>query len=177
MCDSVLFYNELAKKQPFSKPFNEYFLATLHRQENTDDPERLKAIFTAFSRLERPVVLPLHPRTKKMLGHNVNLKNVTIIEPVGYLQMLNLVSSSYKVLTDSGGLQKEAFILKKPCLTLRDETEWVETLENGWNHVVGTNIDLIIEKSKMPVPALQSNPFGDGKAGEIIIDFILQSAK
>lgn len=177
MCDSVIYYNELAKKQSFTKPFSDYFLATLHRQENTDNPERLNAILTAFSRLDLPVVLPLHPRTKKMLGENYSLKNISIIEPVGYLQMLNLVSNSNKVLTDSGGLQKEAYILGKQCITLRDETEWIETLENGWNYVVGTNIDLIIEHTKKPVPSIQGKPFGAGKAGEIIINHILQVIK
>lgn len=175
MYDSVIHYRGKAIQQ-FSnhkKPFENYYLATIHRQENTDIPERLQDIFTALSQLEYPVILPLHPRTKKMLEGVEYGSNIHIIEPVGYLELLYLLENSYKVLTDSGGLQKEAFFLDKPCITLRDETEWVETLEDGWNYTVGSNIELIVEKSKLPFPAYKQSFFGDGKAGELIIDVLL----
>ncbi|NCU27671.1 UDP-N-acetylglucosamine 2-epimerase (non-hydrolyzing), partial [Candidatus Nomurabacteria bacterium] len=98
----------------------EYYLATIHRAENTDDPAKLKIIFESFASLDKPVILPLHPRTKKLIENiEANTKNVIIIEPVGYLLMLYLTSNAYMVITDSGGLQKEAYFLKTPCTTLR----------------------------------------------------------
>jgi UDP-GlcNAc3NAcA epimerase len=177
MFDSVIYYLKKANEIDFKPPFADYYLATLHRQENTDNPGRLKEIFVAFSKLDKPIVLPLHPRTKKMLGSIQIDSNINIIEPVGYLEMLNLLNHSHRVLTDSGGLQKEAFILQKPCITLRDETEWIETLEDGWNHVVGTNTQLIMEKSILPKPVHQSSPFGDGRAGYKIVDLIFTNCK
>lgn len=175
MYDSVLFYKDLAlekfKNQPL--PFEKYYLATLHRQENTDDQQRLQQIFNAFSNLDLPVILPLHPRTKKMLEPVKYSNNIKIIEPVGYLELLHLLSHSTKVLTDSGGLQKEAFFLSKPCLTLRDETEWIETIENGWNFIVGASEQVILSEIGQPNPTIQSNPFGDGHAGEKILTRII----
>jgi UDP-GlcNAc3NAcA epimerase len=99
-------------------------------------------------------------------------ENIKITEPVGYLNLLQLISKASKVLTDSGGLQKEAFFLKKPCITLRDETEWMETLEHGWNHIVGTDEQKIIETTKLDNPIIKGNPFGDGKAGEKILEVL-----
>jgi len=122
-----------------------FHLATIHRAENTDDPARLKAIIDALSRLDAPVLIPLHPRTRSKLDGSIIGDNIRIISPVSYLSMLTLIGSCRKVLTDSGGLQKEAVWLGKQCITLRDETEWVETLENGWNRVVGANLDAILE--------------------------------
>ncbi len=175
MYDSVLFYRDQAiekfKNQPL--PLGKYYLATIHRQENTDDAKRLQQIFTAFSNLDIPVLLPLHPRTKKMLEPIKYSNNIKIIEPVGYLELLYLLANATKVLTDSGGLQKEAFFLSKPCLTLRDETEWIETLENGWNDIVGASTEKILLKINKPMPTIKENPFGDGKAGEKILDRII----
>jgi UDP-N-acetylglucosamine 2-epimerase len=115
----------------------EYYVATLHRAELTDDPERLRALLEVLGDLDRPVVLPLHPRTRARLGTGtVILGKLRLIEPLGYLDMLQLVASSNRVLTDSGGLQKEAYWLGRPCLTLRAETEWAETVAAGWNHLV-----------------------------------------
>ena len=113
-----------------------YYLATVHRASNTDDKRRLYEILQGLSSLSAPVILPLHPRTKAKLEGEVIPDNILIQEPVGYLQMLKLIKHANAVLTDSGGLQKEAFWLKKPCITLREETEWVETLEGGWNQLV-----------------------------------------
>jgi UDP-GlcNAc3NAcA epimerase len=163
MYDSVLFQQQTAfeKYQSTATPFDEYYLATIHRQENTDDTKKLQQLFTAFSNLNKPVLLPLHPRTKKLIENIKYSKNIRIIEPVGYLELLHLLSHSLKVLTDSGGLQKEAFFLSKPCITLRDE--------NGWNYVVGCDVSDILEKAKLPAPTIKNDYFGDGHAGEKII--------
>jgi len=126
----------------------EYYLATVHRAENTDNYERLKDIMTALSQLDKPVIFPMHPRTKnKIKEYNLEslLKTVQVIDPVGYLDMINLEKNAKAILTDSGGIQKEAFWLKVPCITLRDETEWVETVKFGWNTLVGANCKNIIE--------------------------------
>ncbi len=174
MYDSVLYYQQTAfkKYQSTALPFEEYYLATIHRQENTDDVQKLQQLFTAFSNLDKPVLMPLHPRTRKLI-ENINYsKNILIIEPVGYLELLHLLSHSAKVLTDSGGLQKEAFFLSKPCITLRDETEWVETLDNGWNYVLGCKINEILEKAKLPIPTAKNDYFGDGNAGKRIIEYL-----
>ncbi len=177
MFDSVLFYQNLAEEK-FSlnkiTSLNEFYLATIHRQENTDDPKMLQNIFTAFSNLDFPVLLPLHPRTQKLI-QNINFNdNVKIIEPVSYLEMLLLVKNCKKILTDSGGLQKEAYFLKKQCITLRNETEWIETLKGNWNFIVGTDIEQIIEKTKINITENQENKFGDGRAGEYIVNHLLQ---
>ncbi len=125
-----------------------YYVATVHRAENTNSEEKLRNIFTALSSLDKPVILPLHPRTKKFLGtHNIEFdtKQITIIEPLGYLDMVNLVARSRLVLTDSGGLQKESVWLSTPCITLREETEWVETLELNRNVVAGSDTQKILD--------------------------------
>lgn len=176
MFDSILFYQKLAgKKHKLSDVTDEenFYLATVHRQENTEDKTRLQSIFDAFSELDLPVVLPLHPRTLSKLSEITFNDNVKIIEPVSYLEMILLLKNSKKVLTDSGGLQKEAYFLKKPCITLRDETEWIETIEGNWNFITGTNKELILEKVKVNQFAQQKNYYGDGKAGEKILSAIL----
>lgn len=176
MFDSVLFYQKLAEEK-FSlnqiTDINEFYLATIHRQENTDDPTRLQNIFTAFSNLDLPVLLPLHPRTQKYLPQIKFSDNVKIINPVSYLEMLILLKNCKKVITDSGGLQKEAFFLKKQCVTLRDETEWIETLENNWNFIVGTNIQKINDSVTMLPTSEQKKYFGEGNAGEKIAKYLL----
>jgi len=116
----------------------EYSLATVHRAENTDDPKRLAEVVRYLEERARniPVILPLHPRTKGALEKNaIELSAVRIVEPVGYLDMQRLLSGSIEVFTDSGGVQKEAYFHHKPCTTLRDETEWLETIEAGWNRL------------------------------------------
>lgn len=177
MFDSVLFYQNLAEERILLNQItnlNEFYLATIHRQENTDDPQKLQNIFSAFSDLDIPVLLPLHPRTQKLIKQINYSGNVHIVNPVGYLEMLLLIKNSKKVLTDSGGLQKEAYFLKKQCVTLRNETEWIETLQGNWNFTVGTDINQIIEKTKINFAEDQLNSFGDGKAGEHIVNHILQ---
>ena len=146
----------------------EYYLATIHRAENTDDPEKLRMIFEAFEMMERPVIIPLHPRTRKLLAQqNITFKNTIIIEPVGYLLMLYLTAHAQMVVTDSGGLQKEAYFLKTPCTTLRDQTEWVETLENNWNVLSSISVETILKTVNRPLDCLnfpQPKLFGDGHA-------------
>lgn len=177
MYDSILHYNEIASKRTSLKNIvniepGKYFLATVHRQENTDNIENLRQIFKAFARLDFPVVIPMHPRTRKYMN-DIVYTNAIIIEPVGYLEMITLLNNCQKVLTDSGGLQKEAFFLKKPCITLREETEWIETLQDNWNFVVGTNDQKILEKIKETHFGKQKQFFGDGNAAKKIIEHLL----
>jgi len=176
MFDSILFYQKMAEEKFSISDIvdeNDFYLATVHRAENTDDKDRLQNIFSAFSEMDKPVILPLHPRTKsKLEGINFN-NNIKIIEPVSYLEMILLLKNSSKVLTDSGGLQKEAYFMQKPCITLRDETEWIETLNGNWNFIVGTNQELILEKIAVNSFDAQGEYYGDGKAGEKIVKALL----
>ncbi len=176
MFDSILFYEKMAEEKYSLESITsetDYHLATIHRAENTDDIKRLQNIFSAFSEMNKSVVLPLHPRTKsKLEGIKFN-DNIKIIKPVSYLEMILLLKNSSKVLTDSGGLQKEAYFMKKPCITMRDETEWVETLNGNWNFIVGTDKDLIFEKISVNSFAEQVDYYGDGKAGEKIVKALL----
>jgi UDP-GlcNAc3NAcA epimerase len=179
MYDSVLYYRERILRDPEQYMTSEipdhYLLATIHRAENTDNPGNLRNIFHAFSRLNIPVVLPVHPRTRKILeSMDILTENVRIIDPVGYLQMLKLTMDAVKVLTDSGGLQKEAYFLNKQCITLRTETEWVETLHDNWNIITGPDPSLIEKAVSTPVPsAPRKSGFGDGKSAEIILEKLL----
>jgi len=147
-----------------------YYLATIHRAENTDDFNRLKNIVDAFCEIEN-LVLPCHPRTEKYLkkyGLWAELtEHVKVIKPVGYLYMLMLEKNAGKILTDSGGVQKEAYILKVPCITLRENTEWVETVEDGWNVLVGSDKEAIVKMANGFDPDnQQKNVFGEGKASK-----------
>ena len=154
----------------------EYYLATVHRAENTDDFDRLKSIVDAFCKI-RHIVFPCHPRTEKMFK-KFNLwdklqKGVRVIKPVGYLDMLVLEKNARKILTDSGGVQKEAYIFKVPCITIRDTTEWAETVEDGWNILVGADGEMIIMMIEEFNPnGEQRNVFGDGKASKNIVDIL-----
>ena len=153
MYDATLHFSDLAEqkltKSDIGAPDSgEYFLATIHRASNTDDKDRLREILKGLSQLPAPVILPLHPRTKAKLKGVSIPTNIEIREPVGYLQMLMLVKHARSVITDSGGLQKEAFWLHKPCLTLRKETEWTETLAGDWNQLVEANRDAILAAIK-----------------------------
>jgi UDP-GlcNAc3NAcA epimerase len=148
----------------------EYYLATIHRAENTDDDKKLYEIFSAFEKMDKSVILPIHPRTRKLIDKlEIKLDNVILINPVGYLMMLYLAANVYMVVTDSGGLQKEAYFLKTPCTTLRDQTEWVETLEHGWNVLSSIDENTILKTVTRELNCIQfSQPmlFGDGKAAE-----------
>ncbi len=147
MQDVAIFYSKKEQKPNIKIP-NEFILATIHRAENTDDPKRLSDILEALNEItvRMPIILPLHPRTAKIIQNSkYNIQNLTIIEPIGYLEMIYMLNRCELVMTDSGGLQKEAFFFAKPCLTMRDETEWVELIENNFNVLVGADINKIIE--------------------------------
>lgn len=156
----------------------EYYLVTIHRAENTDDEKKLRTIFEALNSLDKEVILPLHPRTRALVDKlGLNISNINIIKPVGYLLMLYLTKNAYMIVTDSGGLQKEAYFLKTPCTTLRDQTEWVETLDNSWNILSSINKEEIIEKvnRNQDFRSLkQKQAFGSGDAAEKIAKAITE---
>lgn len=148
-----------------------YVLVTVHRPSNTDNPTALRRIAQALTELAMPVVFPAHPRTRQCLvRYGISLgKQVRLLEPLGYLEMLTLERSAYRIITDSGGVQKEAFQLGVPCITLRDTTEWPETVQCGWNTLVGTSAETVVEtvvetvRRPRPLPPAH-NPFGEGDA-------------
>ena len=156
-----------------------YVLATVHRAENTDDPTRLAAIWRALTELGETVAFPVHPRTRQKLdgiADRAAADNVRCVEPLGYLDMVRLSLSARLILTDSGGLQKEAYWLGVPCLTLRDETEWVETVEAGWNRVVGADTARIVGEARTFAPPPERPPlYGEGEASARIVT-LLESA-
>lgn len=153
-----------------------YYLCTVHRAENTDDAGRLGRIFAALRSLKRPVVVPLHPRTRKRIAEfGVETGgNVRVIDPVGYLDMLQLLQQSAVLLTDSGGLQKESYYAGIPCVTLRGETEWTETVDAGWNVLAGQDQQRIAEAVSSFNGSMPARPelYGDGKAAERIADLL-----
>lgn len=155
-----------------------YLLATLHRAENTDNPSRLRGILTAFAALTEPVIFPVHPRTRSALvGLGFIPKpHMRLLEPVGYLDMVMLEQSARLILTDSGGIQKEAYWLGVPCVTLRDETEWVETVEFGWNTLTGAHTERIVQavRSFLP-PADRPALYGDGHSAERCVELLSRS--
>jgi UDP-GlcNAc3NAcA epimerase len=180
MYDAVLYNMEIAEQAHSLGKFNltsgQYILSTIHRAENTDNRDRLEAILKAFKALDEKVVLPLHPRTKskiEVFGLNSILENapkIEIIEPLSYLEMLLLEKHAKAIVTDSGGVQKEAYFAKVPCVTLRDQTEWTETIEAGWNQLVNPLTDNLPEilanvESGKPI----ENLYGDGEAAKKII--------
>ena len=144
-----------------------YVLATIHRAENTDDPRRLAEILDYIDeQAEVPILMPLHPRTKKRIQEfGLELENMHAVGPVGYLEMITLIKNAKGIYTDSGGMQKEAYFLRTPCVTLRDETEWVETVNCGWNRL-------------WTVPDYQERTeiteYGTGNTAEIMTDIICQ---
>ena len=151
-----------------------YVLATLHRQENTDDPERLAAILAGFGQSEFPIVLPLHPRTRKRLDQlGLALPSTTtIIDPVGYLDMMVLEANAEVIATDSGGVQKEAYLHGVPCITLRDETEWTELVSIGANQLVGADARSIAAAlGSARFPSVDRTIYGTGQASEAIATF------
>jgi UDP-N-acetylglucosamine 2-epimerase len=154
-----------------------YYLLTLHRAENTKSPERLRQILHAAQALDYPVLFPIHPRTQKVLASaNISVNgNVRPIGPLGYLDMISIEKHARKILTDSGGVQKEAFYFNIPCVTLREKTEWPETVELGANVVAGTDPDKIKEAIFSPNLCGHNGatPYGDGKASHKIVETIL----
>lgn len=180
MYDAVLMFKEIAKsKSGLLKELDvnsgEYILTTIHRAENTNDINRLRNMIEALNESGEKIILPLHPRTKKFIeGYGLNFnENIKVIDPIGYLEMLMLEENSKMIVTDSGGVQKEAYFMGKPCITMRDETEWVETVECGWNVVVGTDKSKILDNIRNFKPTrIQQAIFGDGNAAQKILNII-----
>jgi UDP-GlcNAc3NAcA epimerase len=187
MHDVTLYYKgkanmEIALNKWKVTKFN-YVLCTIHRAENTDSAECISSILDALCEISKKntVLLPIHPRTKKIMQNLNNkewAKNITILEPLSYLEMLRLEMSAKVIITDSGGIQKEAFFHKIPCITIRNETEWVETVSLGWNQVVGADKELILDAyskidSKINNRVYNVFPYGDGKASARILNHLL----
>ena len=174
MQDAALYYaakaeqkSDILKKNGLSK----FVLATIHRQENTDSPENLRNIINGLNEINRqiPVVVPIHPRTRNILSQLNIIPEFTIIDPVGYFDMIMLLKSCELVITDSGGVQKEAFFFGKHCITLREQTEWVELVENGFNILVGSNPEKL--KKAFEIMSCKTSDFsldlyGKGQAAE-----------
>lgn len=184
MEDAVHFYTKEKEGEKLTTELTnpDFILCTFHRQENTDDLTRLSSIIKAINEINNKiqVIIPLHPRTRKIIADNGLVLNAKTIEPQGYLEMLNLIKSSKLVLTDSGGLQKEAFILKKYCVTLRDETEWIELVENNVNFLAGADSEkitkLVFDKLDKGFTCTK-NLYGGGNASEKIVDYLLKANK
>ncbi|MBN2089070.1 UDP-N-acetylglucosamine 2-epimerase (non-hydrolyzing) [candidate division KSB1 bacterium] len=187
MYDAVLRFGEIAEKKSSIlkklgiSPKN-YFLATVHRAHSTDSAENLKHIIDAFNESQLPIVFPVHPRTVNALKQFQlwslieSSQSIVNIEPVSYLDMLVLEKNAAKILTDSGGIQKEAYFFQVPCITLRKETEWVETVDDNWNILVGTDKNRILEAIQCFEPVSQPKMlFGDGSASEYIEKIIATS--
>src|SRR5439155_13913853 len=156
----------------------QYGLATIHRAESTERPETVAGILSGIGRLELPIVVPLHPRTRAVLnaaGVGAVSGPVRLLAPVSYHEMLILERHARLILTDSGGVQKEAFLLGVPCVTLRNETEWVETVEAGWNRVAGTTTDAVEAAARVALEEVRpkrGQPYGDGHAAEAILGIV-----
>ena len=152
-----------------------YLLATIHRASNTDSPDALHALFRTFGSLDERIIFPVHPRTRKAMAAAgiTPSPNVQTIDPVGYLEMLALEKQARMILTDSGGVQKEAFFFGVPCLTLRTETEWTELVEAGWNRVVGLETDAIVDAvRRWKPPTVRPELYGKGDAANRIAELL-----
>jgi len=185
MYDSLLFFSKISeKKSKIVKKLKlkNFALCTIHRAENTDDKEKLRSIFSALKKISQriDVVVPMHPRTKKFM-HKYNIKgeNLNIINPIGYLDMIALLKSAKIVLTDSGGLQKEAFFLQKPSVIPRDQTEWQELVNFGYAFLAGSEEKKIIEgfNKMVDIKVNKINLYGDGKASKIVTKRIISYIK
>jgi UDP-GlcNAc3NAcA epimerase len=184
MEDAALYYAQLSESksailESCGLSDHNFILCTIHRAENTDHPERLSQLVSVINQLHKkiPVVLPLHPRTRKLISAQGLTINAKVIEPVGYFDMLQLIRHSSLVLTDSGGLQKEAFIFNKFCITLREQTEWRELVDHGYNILTGTKADSIYKAVEyfLRKSFVKNHDFyGSGKASDIIVNTLLK---
>lgn len=190
MCDAVLYYSKMLEEYPKEFYFehlegiyepidsvDEWYLATIHRAENTDDIDKIRNILAAFEELDAPVIFPVHPRTKGLvtkLRDEHKYSNILFVQPMGYLDMLYFVKHAKKAVTDSGGLQKETYILDTPCVTVRDQTEWVETLIGNHNILAKPEKKDILDKVNHTVIDRENkkNYYGTGNAAQIICDLI-----
>ncbi len=180
MLDTARFFAETvdasAALDAFEVERDDYYLATVHRAGTSDSPARLEAVIRAFGRLGKTVLWAVHPRTRKnieafgldaLLGQ---MDNIRPVDPISYIETVSLLRCASALLTDSGGMQKEAYFFGVPCVTLREETEWVETVELGWNRLAGTDENTIVEAvSAIRIPADRPDVYGDGRAAEAIV--------
>lgn len=186
MFDVALHYRENARSKSqilntLGLSENAFVLSTCHRAENTDSPERLSEILRGLAQIAQnvPVVLPIHPRTRKLIGEyglEQWLEPLRVVQPLAFLDMVALEQAAKAIITDSGGVQKEAFFYQVPCITMRDETEWVETVQLGWNQLVGASCSRIVEAfENIPnIPAHnQTTPYGDGFASRKIVEKLM----
>ena len=185
MYDAVLRHSEEAEKRSsilsvLGLKSKQYLLATVHRASNVDDTEKLMGILGTFTMLGETVAFPVHPRTRKAIqtaGFSLG-ENIKLVDPVGYLDMLWLEKNARMILTDSGGVQKEAYWFGTPCVTLREETEWVETVEAGWNVVVGVERGRILNAVRgFAAPSARPDLFGDGRASQKIVRLLESETK
>ena len=190
MYDAVLQFSSTARKhstilKDLDLEPKTYLLTTIHRPYNTDIPDNLRNIFQAFSEIGEVIVFPAHPRTTKKIdalesasSQGVVPENIKLIAPVGYLDMLVLEENARLILTDSGGMQKEAYLFGVPCITLRPETEWLETVEAGWNVVAGADILAIVEGYQKAInsqPTKRPNLYGDGRASSEVVRYLIEA--
>jgi UDP-GlcNAc3NAcA epimerase len=175
MYDAAVHFSKIANErssilEEFEIEPKKYLLATIHRSSNTDDVDNLRLLLESFAESDETIVFPVHPRTRKViadtgLGNLVDGGRVKLVDPVGYIDFLRLESSAAKILTDSGGVQKEAFFFGVPCITLRDTTEWVETVQSGWNILVHVDKNLLLKNiSEFNPHGEPPKLFGDGNA-------------
>lgn len=154
---------------------NDYFLLTLHRPYNVDDPENLSRIIYGVGKVSKQVIFPVHPRTRKILENHAIAQSynqsIKLIKPIGYLDFLCLQQNAGKIITDSGGVQKEAYILRKPCITLRTETEWVETVEAGWNLLLNSNVENNIAEK---IEAFETTGYYETIFGENVAELMVE---
>lgn len=183
MFDVVQYLKNLNHPTSFDDPIineSEFCVCTLHRQENTSDPKKMRNILESLNVINKEirVIIPIHPRTKNIISEydQTNLiEELNVISPISYKQMLSLLDESSFLITDSGGMQKEAMYLKKPCLTLREETEWTETVDLGLNTLCGSDPEMIMNAfNRLSTEELcfSANPYGDGDAADKIIDIL-----
>jgi UDP-GlcNAc3NAcA epimerase len=189
MYDAALQYSAVAESKSDIlstlglKP-SQYILATIHRAENTSSPQRLRTIITAFAELAHhvPIIMPIHPRTRHAalkFGIGLQANGINVIDSLGYLDMVMLQRFARVIVTDSGGMQKESFFYRVPCVTLRGETEWTELLHAGWNRLAPPeNSETVVREVEAALdskPESNGNFYGDGHAGEKIVDILLRS--
>lgn len=183
MYDAALYYSPKSKKPSSVSVDNNFALVTIHRADNTDNVERLTNIVNALNEihLQTPVICPIHPRTRKMMAEISVIPTFEMIEPVGYFEMIWLLQNCAVVITDSGGLQKEAYFFKKPCVTMRDQTEWVELIEAGVNQLVGASQEKIVNsvlatiESSIPISFFANKIYGDGNSAQKIVQLLKET--
>jgi UDP-N-acetylglucosamine 2-epimerase len=184
MVDCLFKYSEVAEEkttilEDLGIDRKKYLVVTVHRASNTDNRANLEQIVDALSEISEPIIFPIHPRTRKSLrvfglyDKLINHRNIKVIQPVGYLEFLRLMKNARKIITDSGGIQKEAYILKVPCITLRENTEWVETVQDGWNVLVGADKERIVNVCSVEESnRSNNNHFGRGNASGKIVQYL-----